>query len=290
MMLGAGCGARPRIGEQQDPVRGYKHLADDDILAAGPGKAADKPVIDDLAITDRQQEEGTLEGLPRTPIRGRIGIRGRDEGTELDPARSVASAGERPGAAQHISAVDRDSLAGGSKARAGEWLRVPIPDLALGFDREVGDRSAVGDRAVHRPAGRGAGRRDRHRDLERDLAIIFEAAELLRPTGAQQLGIPDLVDDVGEHIAIALGLLGELPNFRHHAARPADQLLRGRNGEAAYRGSIHLGKPLVFVPYRPPKMRLGEYRDNAKNSVWGGIWYGMRHATRSDPHREADQP
>src|ERR1700726_1433630 len=50
---------------------------------AGPGKAADKPAVDDLAITDRQQEEGPLEGLPRTRIRGRLGIRGRDEGTEL---------------------------------------------------------------------------------------------------------------------------------------------------------------------------------------------------------------
>jgi hypothetical protein len=29
--------------------------------------------------------------------------------------------------------------------------------------------------------------------------------------------------------------------------------------------------PFVFVPYRPPKMRLGEYRDNAKIPAWGGI-------------------
>jgi hypothetical protein len=72
MMLGAGCGAGARIGEQQDPMRRHKRVADDDILAAGSGQPADEPIVDDLAITDRQQEEGTLEGLPRTPIRGRL--------------------------------------------------------------------------------------------------------------------------------------------------------------------------------------------------------------------------
>jgi hypothetical protein len=223
MIFGARCGTRPRVGKQQHPVRRHERLAHDDILAAGPGEAADEPVVDDLAIADRQQKEGALENL------GRLGTWWRDEGPELDPARRVTAAGKRPGAAQHIAPIDRDGGAGRGKAGAGERVFVSAPDLALGLDREVGDRSAVRDRTIDRPAGRCAGRRDRQRDPERGLAVILEAAELPRPAGPQQLGVADLVDDVGQDVAIALGLFGECADLGHHAARPIDQLLGARN-------------------------------------------------------------
>ena len=58
---------------------------------------------------------------------------------------------------------------------------------------------------------------------------MLEAAEFLRPAGPQQLGVADLVDDVGEDVAVALGLFGECADLGHHAARPLDQLVGARN-------------------------------------------------------------
>jgi hypothetical protein len=38
----------------------HQQILDDDVLTAGAGQAADEPIVDDLAILDRQQEECTL--------------------------------------------------------------------------------------------------------------------------------------------------------------------------------------------------------------------------------------
>jgi hypothetical protein len=39
-------------------MRRDKYLADHNVLAASAGQTADEPIVDDLAIADRQQKEG----------------------------------------------------------------------------------------------------------------------------------------------------------------------------------------------------------------------------------------
>src|ERR1700730_12669998 len=181
-------GAGPRLGKQQYPVCRHERVPDDDVLAAGAGEPADEPIVDDLAILDRQQEERALKwGL----LAGRA-----DHRTELAPLRDVAAAGEGPTAGQAIATLDRDRGAGRRKAGEGERVGVACPQFALRLDRPMRQRIAVRHRAVDGPAGRGTGGRDRQRDPERDFAVIFEAAEHPWPAGAQQLGIPDLPDDL----------------------------------------------------------------------------------------------
>ncbi len=94
--------------------------------------------------------------------------------------------------------------------------------------------------------------RDRHRDFQRDFAVILETAEHRRPAGAQQFGGADLLDDMREQIAVALGLLGESPNLGHQRARPRDQFVRARNRQPADRGGGHRGaSPWPRVGPRP---------------------------------------
>src|SRR6516165_8165114 len=100
-------------------MRRHKHFARDDVLAPGAREPADKPVVDDLDIADRQQKEGALER--------RLGVRSLNEGAELDPARGVAAAGEGPGAAQHVPAFGWHGGAGGRETGAGERVLVGTP-------------------------------------------------------------------------------------------------------------------------------------------------------------------
>src|SRR5215469_16810980 len=99
-------------------------------------------------------------------------------------------------------------------------------------------RYAVGEGAVHRPAGRRTGRRDHQRDFERNDGIVFEAAEFLWPAGAEQFRVTDLGDDMWRDRAVALGLLGQFPDFGDHVASPLDQLLWRRRRFAA-KGGAH---------------------------------------------------
>src|SRR5665213_1406085 len=90
-----------------------------DVLAAGARQPIDEPGVDELDIADRQQEERALE-------RRRAAVR-RYEGAEINPARPVAAAGERPAAAQGIATRDRRRLAGRGEAGAGEGVFVAAP-------------------------------------------------------------------------------------------------------------------------------------------------------------------
>src|SRR5947208_1130018 len=86
-------------------------------------EAADEPIVDDLAIADRQQEKCALVG------RGGAG-RG-DEGAEIGPAGMVAAAGKRPAPGEDVAAINRHGRAGRGKAGAAERVVVGGPDLAL---------------------------------------------------------------------------------------------------------------------------------------------------------------
>ena len=132
-------------------------------------------------------------------------------------------------------------------------------------------RTAVRHRAVDRPAGRGAGRRDGQRDPQRGLAVMLEPAEFLGPAGAQQLGVADFVDDVREDVAVLLGRLGQFPDFRHHRARPLDQLVGRGNAEAADRGGRH-AKTSLASRRRHGSVRVpGGGGDNWKRAKGGGM-------------------
>ncbi len=111
-MLAARGGAGAGVREGQHAVRRDEHVMGSDVLAAGAGEPVDEPVVDDLDIADRQQEEGALVG--------RRGTLGRDEAAELDPARMVAAAGEGPASGEAIAALDRHRRSGRRKAGAGE--------------------------------------------------------------------------------------------------------------------------------------------------------------------------
>jgi hypothetical protein len=90
----------------------------------------------------------------------------------------------------------------------------------------MAERNAVGEGAIERPAGRCAGRRHGKRYFERDHRIVFEAAKLLWPAGAQQFRIAKFADDLGRNSAVALGLFGQLPYLGNHRLGAGDEFLR----------------------------------------------------------------
>ena len=72
---------------------------------------------------------------------------------------------------------------------------------------------------------------------------------------------------MGQHVAIALGLFGKCADLGHHMARPVDQLLRARNGNAPDRGDGHSGHPAGKLRRR--EACPGAYSD-ATNSLTAG--------------------
>ena len=123
----------------------HESLVHDDVFAAGPRQSADKPVVLDLDIVDRQQKKRALMG--------RRAAQRRDLGAEPDPARMIAAAGERPLAAQHIAAIGRHRGAGRGKTGAGERVVSAAPQFTLCLDREMAERNPIGEGSVERPTG-----------------------------------------------------------------------------------------------------------------------------------------
>src|SRR5690242_4580608 len=97
----------------------HKGLVHDDIFAAGARETADKPIVIDFDVADRQQKK-------RAVMRRRsAGL--CDKGAESDPARMIAAAGERPSAAQHIAAIGWHRGAGRRKTSAAERVGSAAP-------------------------------------------------------------------------------------------------------------------------------------------------------------------
>jgi hypothetical protein len=71
--------------------------------------------------------------------------------------------------------------------------------------------------------------------------------------------LADLLDDLRQQGAAALGFLGQSADLRHHRARPLDEFVGRGYGEAADRGSIHANASLASPSFNGAAIWLELY-------------------------------
>src|SRR6202042_430503 len=135
------------VDEAERAVLGYEYLADEDVVAAGAAQPDRVPHVLDRVVGARQQE-GTEINRPVFLV--------GDDLAEKYPGRVIAAGGEAPPAADQVTAVGLDRLAGRRVGGRDPGGLVAAPDLLLSFGREQPQMPGVHAENGGHPAGRSA--------------------------------------------------------------------------------------------------------------------------------------
>ena len=233
------------------PAIGHEHVLHRVVDAARAAQAHHVPVVDQVDLFDRRDEDPRLAGL-------------LDDAQRVNVRRVLQSGAEAPRPAQRQAAIDHRRRAR-PRALAGDH-RVPsvAPQFGYGVVRQVRTGSADRQVGCHRhPAGGGIGVRQVLEHLQRVHGIELRAAQLLRNPDLQQSIAVQRLDGRRRELAFGvselclgieqrnerLGLLGEDGTFGECVAErhAADPFVAVASSQRAYAGTPLLAASSLAV-------------------------------------------
>ena len=240
---------RPRLTPFLQHVARRRHrVGDEQILdcvgvAAGAAQAEHEPIVDDPRV-GAPEHETAIVGAAVAHVRRAVGV--LYGAMRAHPGRVAPAAGEAPGAAQPVAAVDSDRRAGAVARAPGEADARAAEGGESRFVRHGGGRGRGGDVGlVDEPGGAGI----RPGDGFHGLAEIDErqllSAEAARQQQAQHVLGDEAVHDVRRELAATVDL----------DTMPVEQRLQGAGPLGSAEGrSVESGSRLNAVHGSPRAM------------------------------------
>ncbi len=210
-------------------------------IAARAAQAEHLPVIDDLRLR-AQEQEGTIVRPAIADVRRAVGILHGAVGAE--PLGVAPAAGEAPGAAQPIAAVNPDGTAVVVPCTPGEARIGTLEHLRCRFMRHGGRRGCHRDVGlVDEPSRAGVGPRQRLVGFAIGQKVDLLPAQASRQHHAQQVLPRQRIDDLLSELAPPVHLRAVLIQHGLHGARS----FGGAGGKSRWEMTLHRRFPRASV-------------------------------------------